>query len=425
MAVRHYKSPHPTRTWMQAERVEDLGVGVTLQDATAVLQTTAAAALAHKAMPAAADEALSKINRTNLQSLLPPLLHAVRHPSVRVACAALSQQLQQEGNGLLTGVAAVQDLLSRTVPQALPVWMSQEPQHQKSSRVSKQLVHTSKFHAEAPYQQGEKGQGLAQSSPGPEESNKWQRQQQQPGEAEDAVIPNVATNVLNSTEASVGTDHDCILLAPGLCVATGCEKEARFIFNEIFVARVYSHPEGTGSPPTVLDPRGVILDAGANIGLFALSVLLNDSSTLGDSCSTYSSILPAASHMTQSVAAVASSLADTNKVSDKLQTDVPYRNHPQTDRNSDGEQSRAGARMAPYMYAIEPLPPNVQLLRFNLNAHEVGESTGKVTVVPEALGASDGVSTFTYYPGCPGNSTVLSGCCTLPPTPLPFLPIRV
>lgn len=136
-----------------------------------------------------------------------------------------------------------------------------------------------------------------------------------------------------------------------------CPDEARFIYSEIFEQRCYlRHGISVGA-------SDVIVDCGANVGLFSLSLLL--------------AAPPPAS-----------------------------------------------------ITAIEPLPPNCELLRRNLALHgggggSDGGSSGSngtpagggggggsngggcaVTVLPVALGAEAAPSRrFTYYPHMPGNST--------------------
>ena len=51
------------------------------------------------------------------------------------------------------------------------------------------------------------------------------------------------------------------------------------------------------------------------------------------------------------------------------------------------------------IYAAEPLPPNLALLRHNV----AGDS--RVTVLPLAVGAAPSLQTFSYWPRMPGNST--------------------
>lgn len=386
----------------------DLGVGLVLRDAGRLFRSTAADAAASDLVSQAAAQygaAAASVLRAGtedrevsggacggLGTLLPPLLRAIMRPAVRSTCLALARQLEQEGSGLPAGIATVQRLLSSTAPRALPASLFELlPQMHSARDNSTGAPYGLSLHAHPhPDERGKQDVPLA------DEGKYCQAAQQQAPDHEDSTADEVRPSEGHALETPQESDYSWIQVGADVRVATACEREARFIYHEIFTDRCYLHPRGTLYPPTVLDPHGVILDVGANIGLFALSMLLDSGGGCGDNGST---ITPHTVEVQKAVDAF---------VVSKGSESVTQGAHSNQSCNvgSSNQVGRSRSQGAGRVYAIEPLPPNLRLLQLNLAAHGFGDGSKEVTVVPLALGSAEGTSTFTYYPNCPGNSTV-------------------
>lgn len=409
----------------QAERVADLGVGVVLRDAGRLFRSTAAdAAASGLVSPPAAQHGAAAADALpagtgdrevsggsacgGLATLLPPLLRAVMRPAVRSTCLALARQLEQEGSGLPAGIATMRRLLSSAAPQKLPASLFELLPHKSAARCDGAgALCGSGLHTHPhPDTRGKQDVLLA------DKKKYCQEAQRLPAGEKDPTAGEVEPSQDNQSEASQEIDYSWIHLAASVQVATACEREARFIYNEIFTDRCYSHPRGRLHPPTALDPCGVILDVGANIGLFALSVLLGSCGGGGDECC--STITP---HSVEEHEAADVDVASEGRefVTQGVHSNqfVMQGAHSNKSGNAGGSD-RVGGGMPQgggRVYAIEPLPPNLRLLQLNLASHGFGEGSEEVTVVPLALGSAEGTSTFTYYPNCPGNSTVTILSC--------------
>lgn len=333
----------------QADRVVDLGVGVTLPRAAELLKACAGEAGARPARPDHVG------GQTSLQCQLEPLLWQLRLPSIRHACDAVAALLRSEGSGLPAAAGAVEARLRSTFPPP-PL-----PPHLRrlSSRhpAPPQLPSCTA----APGRQSRTGsmQSAAEHCARPPEAEQEQQLQQVSAETGSLRAGHGAAE-------AVAGERGMVQLRAGLAVQADCGDEARFIYHEIFVQRCY----GRGGGAYRLGAGHVVLDVGANIGLFTLFLLLDEG---GEPPPTTPGAREAAAR-------------------------PPW---------PGGKDSSAPAAAVPaHILAVEPMPPNLRLLRRNVAAHASAGGGARVTVVPAALGASPGTAAFTYYPNCPGNSTV-------------------
>ncbi|GAB4815972.1 hypothetical protein N2152v2_003018 [Parachlorella kessleri] len=190
-----------------------------------------------------------------------------------------------------------------------------------------------------------------------------------------------------------------VTLPNGLAISCLSPSEALLIYEEVWELRCYLR-HGIQVPQA-----GVVVDVGANIGLFSLHVL-QEAAAQGDTPATAGSGDEGAGNSRGRCSLAYITVAQQQQEGQEAGREVTPASEPAQQGALPTTATEAaagkGGPLALQVFAFEPVPQIAELLQQNIAASGL---SSMVTVIPQALYSYCNSLPITYYPSMPGNST--------------------